>query len=190
MEALFEIEGIEKMDTYAQNLEAVVEFAGNEINSGSGENSPMRYTDGSLYFSSFNRKNTIVIDGDEGDYEAKIYSASRGDDGEFQKPKALNKKINREGYNTAGVSFSGDGRIMYFTRAILNINELEESKLFMSIKKDSGWGAAQEMESLNGDHLILHPMEGELFGNRVLFFVSDMDGGYGGLDVYLSLIHI
>ena len=33
--ALFELEGIEKMDTYAQNLEAVVEFAGSNVNSAS-----------------------------------------------------------------------------------------------------------------------------------------------------------
>jgi len=186
--ALFEIEGIEQMDSYAQNLEAVIEFAGKKVNSGSGENSPMRFSDGSLYYSSFNRKNTITLDGDEEGYEAKIYAAPRNDEGEYDKPKALGKRINREGYNTAGVSFSGDNRTMYFTRAKLDVNSIEESLLYRAPRTDSGWGAAEEVEAINGDYIVLHPMEGELFGNKVLFFSSDMEGGYGGYDLYYSTI--
>jgi len=184
--ALFEIEGIENMDNYAQNLEAVISFAGKKINSGSGENSPSRFNDGSLYFSSFNRKGTIVIDGDEEGYEAKIFSATKDDKGEYEKPKALNKRINREGYNSAGVSFARDGKTMYFTRAKLDINEVEESTIFKAPRTDSGWGAAEEVENINGDYIAMHPYEGELFGNKVLFFSSDMEGGFGGYDLYYS----
>jgi len=187
--ALFEIQGIEAMDGYAQNLEAVIEFAGATVNSGSGENSPSKFMDGSLYFSSFKRSKTIVLDGEEEDYHARIYSASKNDDGTYAKPKPLNKRINREGYNNAGVSFSSDGRTMYFTRAKLNVNELEESIIYSAPRKDSGWGAPDEVANINGDYLAMHPVEGELFGNRVLFFVSDMDGGYGGLDIYYSTIN-
>lgn len=186
--ALFELDGIEKMDSYAQNLEAVIEFGGDKINSGSGENSPSRYKDGNLYYSSFNRRKTIVLDGDEEDYEAKIYYSTKAEDGSFEKPKALNKRINREGYNNAGVSFSGDGKTMYFTRAKLDVNELLESVIYSSPRNDSGWGAPDELENINGDYLAMHPHEGELFGNKVLFFVSDMPGGFGGLDIYYSTI--
>jgi peptidoglycan-associated lipoprotein len=186
--ALFEIDGIEKMDTYAQNLEAVIEFAGKTVNSGSGENSPMRYSDGSLYYSSFNRKSEIVLDGDEEGYEAKIYTAAKDDKGEYDKPKALNKRINREGYNSAGVSFSGDNKTMYFTRAKLDVNDIEESVIFKAPRNDSGWGSAIEVENINGDYISLHPIEGELFGNKVLFFSSNMDGGFGGYDLYYSTI--
>ncbi|MEE9440018.1 MAG: DUF1573 domain-containing protein [Saprospiraceae bacterium] len=187
--ALFELKGIELMDTYVQNIEAVVDFAGKKVNSGSGENSPSLASDGTLYYSSFNRKKEIVLDGKEEEYQAKIFSATKDDKGELGKPKALNSKVNRDGWNNAGVSFSGDGRIMYFSRAKLNVNEIEESKLFYSLRKDSGWGAAQELEGLNGDYLSMHPQEGELFGNKVLFFVSDMEGGYGGLDIYYATIN-
>jgi len=186
--ALFEIDGIEKMDTYAQNLEAVIDFAGKKVNSGSGENSPMRFNDGSLYYSSFNRKTEIVLDGDEEGYEAKIYTAAKDDKGEYEKPKALNKRINREGFNSAGVSFSKDGKTMYFTRAKLDINDIKESIIFKAPRTDTGWGAAKEVENINGDYLALHPFEGELFGNKVLFFTSDMEGGFGGYDLYYSTI--
>ncbi len=188
-DALFELKGIENMDTYAQNMEAVIEFAGKDINSGSGENSPSRYNDGTLYFSSFNRKTVIIPEEEEDDYEAKIFTSERNKEGTYEKPKALNKKINREGYNSAGVAFSGDGKIMYFTRAKLDVNELEESTIYTSFKTDSGWAGPNELDVINGDYLAMHPNEGELFGNRVLFFVSDMDGGYGGLDLYYSTIN-
>lgn len=186
--ALFEIDGIEKMDTYAQNLEAVIDFAGKEVNSGSGENSPMRFNDGSLYYSSFNRKSAIDLAEEQDGYEAKIYSAAKNDKGEYDSPKALNSRINREGFNSAGVSFSSDGRSMYFTRAKLDVNEVKESVIFKAPRTDSGWGAAEEVENINGDYIALHPFEGELFGNKVLFFSSNMDGGFGGYDLYYSTI--
>ena len=187
--ALFEIEGLEKFDSYAQNIEAVVEFAGDNVNSGSGENSPSIYPDGTLYYSSFNRRKDIVLDGEEEDWHAKIYRASKNDEGIFEKGKPLNKRVNREGYNNAGVSFSADGKIMYFTRATLDVNEVLTSKIFYSFKNDSGWGAPSELNLVEGDFKAMHPVVGELFGNKVLFFVSDMDGGYGGLDIYYSNIN-
>ena len=186
--AQFEIEGIEATEAFEQNIEAVIGFAGKEVNSGSGENSPSNYIDGSLYYSSFNRNKTIVLDGSEDDYYAKIYSTSVDDDGKFAKPDALDSKINREGYNNAGVSFSADNRLMYFTRTELDVNEILTSKIYTSVRNDSGWDGPNELEGVNGDWLALHPMEGELFGNKVLFFVSDMEGGYGGLDIFYSTI--
>ncbi len=186
--AKFEIAGIEAIENYEQNIEAVVGFAGKEINSGSGENSPSLFSDGSLYFSSFKRNKTVLLDGNEGDYYAKIYTTSIDDEGKYGKAEELGSKINREDYNNAGVSFSADGRYMYFTRTELNVNEILTSKIYRSVGGDEGWDGPNELENVNGDWISLHPYEGELFGDKVLFFVSDMDGGYGGKDIYYSKI--
>ena len=51
---------------------------------------------------------------------------------------------------------------------------------------EDGWGPANELEGVNGEYMVKHPAPGELFGEEVLFFVSNMDGGYGGFDVYYS----
>lgn len=186
--AQFEIDGIKALEGFEQNIEAVIGFAGKEVNSGSGENSAVDYIDGSLYYSSFNTNKTVTLDGTEEDYFAKIYTTSVDGEGKLQKPSALDSKINREGYNNAGVSFSADGKLMYFTRTELDVNEILSSKIYISRRGDSGWNGPVELEGVNGDWLALHPYEGELFGNKVLFFVSDMDGGYGGKDIYYSTI--
>ena len=186
--AKFELAGIEAIGDYEQNIEAVVGFAGKEVNSGSGENSPALAMDGNLYYSSFNTNKTITLDGKEDEYYAKIYTTSVDDEGKFSKPDELDSKINREGYNNAGVSFSADGRIMYFTRTELDVNEILTSRIYRSVANDEGWSGPDEIAGVNGDWLSLHPYEGELFGDKVLFFVSDMDGGYGGKDIYYSKI--
>lgn len=186
--AKFEIEGIEATEGFAQNIEAVVGFGGTEINSGSGENSPAYFSDGTLYFSSFNRNKTIVLNGEEEDFHAKIFTSTVDSEGKFDKPTELEKKINRPGYNSAGVSFSADGRLMYFTRTELEVNSIKTSSIYKSVKGDEGWNGPEELAVVNGPWLSLHPYEGELFGDKVLFFVSDMDGGYGGKDIYYSKI--
>jgi peptidoglycan-associated lipoprotein len=75
---------------------------------------------------------------------------------------------------------------MFFTRSSLIGEEIQTSKLFMSNKKDSGWAPAIEVSSLNGDYLLRHPAVGELYGNDVLFFAADMEGGEGGFDIYYA----
>lgn len=183
------INDIESMEALPENIEIVVSYIDSDINSGSGENSPAFYPDErALYFSSFNRRGTINLDEDD-DFYAAIYTAPMDKDGNFGEPLRLDDHINRPGVNTSGVSFSADGRIMYFTRVVLDVNNIQESKIYMSYRKDNDWGAAREIESINGDYLAMHPYEGELYGRKVLFFTSDMEGGKGGKDIYYSEIN-
>ena len=187
-EAKRELQGIELMGDFADNIDAVVTYAGNDVNSASGDFSPRLYQDGTLYYASFARRKEIILDGKEDDYHVKIFTATVNDKGNYDDPQELPQSINRKGYHTANVSFSVDGRTMYFTRAKLEGNEIGESRIYMSSKEDEGWGAALEVPGVNGNYVAKHPIVGELFGNKVLFFVSDMDGGYGGDDIYYSTI--
>lgn len=186
--ARFELKGIEMMDNLAPNLEAIVNFLPGKVNSGSAETSPAIGPDGSLYFSSFNRKKEIILDGSEKDYHAKLFTAEKNDKGEYDKITALPESINRPEFNTAGAAFSRDGKRMYFTRALLQNNNIESSTLFVSTRGDAGWSAPREIGELKGDFIIKHPYVGELFGNEVLFFSSNMLGGMGGYDLYYSQI--
>jgi peptidoglycan-associated lipoprotein len=188
VEAQKELKGIEAMSEFADNIDAVITYAGNDINSASGDYSPRLYSDGSLYYSSFARRKEIVLDGSEDDYHAKIFFARKNDKGMYDDPQELGQIINRKGFHTANVAFSEDGRTMYFTRAKLKGNEIGESRIYMSSKNDEGWGAALEVPGVNGKYIAKHPVVGELFGNKVLYFVSNMDGGYGGDDIYYSTI--
>ncbi len=187
-EAKLELEGISIMDEYADNVDAVIVYGGNDINSASGEYSPALYNDGTLYFASLNTRREIVLDGSEDDYHVKIFRSSMDPKGIYQKPQELGQNINRKGFHTSNVAFSPDGRIMYFTRMKLKGNEIEESKIFRAYMSDGDWGAAEVVPNVNGNWNARQPVVGELFGNQVLFFVSDMEGGYGGDDIYYSTI--
>ena len=187
-EAKLELNGILKMDKYAENIEAVVSYAGDFINSPSGESSPAQYNDGTLYYSSLNAKNSITIDGNEGDYHAKLYSSARTPQGDYGKAAVLDESINRVEFHSGGVSFSPDGKKMYFTRAKLLNNGIENSEIYMSMRNGDKWSPPYPIAALNNNYKSRHPYEGELFGGKVLFFVSDMPGGYGGYDIYYSSI--
>ena len=184
-EAKLELDGIMGLNSMEQNLDIAVRFAGKEINSPSAESAPQEYRDGTLYYSSFNRKKTIEVGGEEDDYHAKIYSSAKTDEG-YGKPEALGEHINRREFHNSNLSFSPDGRAMYFTRSQLTGSEVTMSKIYVSYRKDEEWSPAVEVEGINGDYLAQHPCPGELYGNDVLFFVSDMEGGHGGSDIYYA----
>lgn len=187
-EAQLEMKGILMIENYPENIEAAVSFGNESINSPSAESSPALYADGSLYYSSLNAKQPTVIDGQEGDYHAKIYTAPRSPDGSFTNPVALEEAINRVDFFNTGVSFSADGKKMYFTREKYNNNRVSNAQLYVSMRNGDKWSPPNPIESLNNEFRSRHPYEGELFGNKVLFYVSDMPGGFGGYDIYYSTI--
>ena len=184
--AMTELKGIELLNEYEENIAAVIAFAGKKVNKGQSEYSPALYTDGSLYYSGFDDNKKIEVAKNGESLTAQIFMASKNDKGMYDDPVALGEHINRVGYHTSNVSFSKDGRKMFFTRQLLRGNELKESKIYLSYRKDDGWGSAIELDGVNGDYVISHPKVGELFGSEVLFFASNMDGGYGGYDLYYS----
>ncbi|MBK9733983.1 MAG: OmpA family protein [Saprospiraceae bacterium] len=185
-EAKIDLKGILMLEKYPENIEAVVTFAGEEINSPSAESSPALYTDGTLYFSSLNAKGPTTIDGQEGEYHAKLYNAARTPQGSYSAAVALDEAINRIDFHCGGVSFSEDGNRMYFTRAKLLGNGIKNSEIYLSVRNGDKWGTPNPIAELNNEFRSRHPYEGELFGSKVLYFVSDMPGGLGGYDLYYS----
>jgi peptidoglycan-associated lipoprotein len=185
----FEIDGIKLLENLAPNLEAIVAFLPGKVNSASAESAPIQGPDGALYYSSFNRKKELVLDGTEKDYQAKIFMADKNLKGEYDKVTPLPTTINRPDFHNGGIAFSRDGRRMYLTRVQLLNNLIEKTFLYVSNKTDGGWGAPVEIKKLNGDYIIKHPVVGELFGDEVLFFSSNMPGGQGGYDLYYSTIN-
>ncbi|MEE9372706.1 MAG: DUF1573 domain-containing protein [Saprospiraceae bacterium] len=182
------LKGIEMSLGTEPNPDILVTLAEGSVNSGSQEFSPYQYDEGTLYFGSFQRRKEIVLDGKEKGYHAKIYTAELTDKG-FSKPVALSASINRDGYHTANVTFSQDKRTMYFTRQLIQHNEVITSTIFYARQDDDGWKSPTPVATINGEHIAKHPAVGELFGEQVLFFVSNQDGGLGGFDIYYSEIN-
>ncbi|MCB0629937.1 MAG: OmpA family protein [Lewinella sp.] len=183
-----EINGIELAMVLPENPQGVtIESAGRNVNSPTSEYSPTMSSDGQkLYFAALEERKEVTIVSDAGDdFYAKIFQSAKDDD-EWDKPEALDEKINRPGFHSVNPSVTADGRRMYFNRVQLKGNKPGETKIYLSEYGDGGWLSANEVEGVNGDYLALHPTVGELFGKEVLFFVSDMEGGHGGYDIYYA----
>lgn len=187
-EAKNELRGILIMEKLPENIEAAISFAGDNVNSPSGESSPAFYADGSLYFTGLNAKTPTTLDGTEGEYHAKIYSTAKTPDGTYSKAVALDESVNRIDFYNTGVSFSADAQKMYFTRAKYNNNKMENSQIYMSKRQGDRWSPPYPIDAVNEGNRSSHPYEGELFGSKVLFFISDIPGGSGGFDIYYSTI--
>jgi len=184
--AKIEIDGAKLAQKAKQPDNLLLNNIGKKANSPQTEGSPS-FNNGELYYASLQGKEVIVLDGKEGDWFSKVYTSTKSGT-EFGEPKPLGEQINREGWHQGNVSVTADGKTMYFTRVQLaeKGQSMGESKIFYSTKGADGWSAANEVVGVNGDHIAKHPCEGELFGEKVLFFIANMPGGKGGFDLYYA----
>ncbi len=181
-----EIAGSELARKAKQPTNLIIANGGKKLNSPQTEGSPV-YSGGELYFAGVTDKKVVVLDGKEGDWYSKIHTSTKAATAtEFGAPVALGQNINREGYHQGNVSVTPDGKTMYFTRVELENMAIKTSKIYVSGKGSDGWGAASEVNGVNGEFIAQHPCEGDLFGEKVLFFVANLPGGKGGTDLYYS----
>jgi peptidoglycan-associated lipoprotein len=181
-----ELAGIELMGSMKENLVLKIKNAGKQINTPESQASPALNKEGALYYG------TIDYKTDEGKEEkadrifSKLVTSNFTEGKGWSKPTELPETINRPGYHTSNVSFSKDGNTMYYTRTVSDGGMAEESKIYASTQTGSGWSPALEVTGVNGNYLAKHPVEGELFGNKVLFFSANIEGGKGGFDIYYA----
>lgn len=160
--------------------------AGKELNTPGSEGSVFITPAGDeLYYTTFDQAEQIEIKDDALPPYSKVHKATWAED-KWTKSGPLDDKVNREDYHSGNVSISPDGERMYFTRVLLKVDSMAESKVYMSAREGGGWGPAYEVTGVNGDWLAKNPCIGELFGSEVLYFSAEIPGGHGGLDIYYS----
>jgi peptidoglycan-associated lipoprotein len=160
--------------------------AGKKVNSKYSEYSPVLVDGDKMYFTAIQADEVIVIEDAKEDFHSKAFVSNKTDKG-WNEPSPLSVNVNREGYHIGNLCLSDDGERLYFTRALLTNSLLTESKLYVSKKGSNGWEGANLVEGVNGDYLVRQPAEGELYGDKVLFFTSNM-GDEGGTDIYYSTL--
>lgn len=160
--------------------EAYIENAGTSINTQYAEfgvkNSPTKID--KIYFNS-NRANNSSLQST--DYNVDIYSASLVN-GKWQTPESLPSSINSGSYDQV-CGFSNDGQILYFLSPVRNEFKIltdtfsgQEGVVYQGIFKGpyNADGGGTDMT---------------FFNDSICLFSSDMPGGYGGYDLYISILH-
>ncbi|MCC6817082.1 MAG: OmpA family protein [Saprospiraceae bacterium] len=184
-QARMELAGIAMMETMKDNPSIIIKNIGNNVNNSESQSSPV-LEGNELYYGSLTDKSLKKDSKDDGVHYAKLFSSSYSEGKGYEKGVELPEEINREGYHTTNSSISMDGTIMFFTRTLSEGGLSSESKIYACSKTASGWSPAIEVNGVNGDYLATHPIEGELYGSKVLFFTSNMQGGKGGMDLYYA----
>lgn len=114
-----------------------------------------------------------------------IFVAEINDSNELTKLKYFNRKFNKK-WHEGPASFKSNGRLVAFTRN--NYDEMSDDgivklQLFLSEFKRGKWQEPDEFTYNSDEYSVGHPA---FTGNgRILFFASDMPGGYGGTDLYM-----
>jgi len=184
--AQIELSGAEMAKDLPPGTNSKIEHTGKDLNNKQGQYSPSIVSNDKMYLVGFEADDLIKVDAENTDFYAKVYEATKVDK-VWSKPQPLSDKINRPGFHNSHVYVTPDGNRMFFTRAVLQGNEVLSSKIFMSRKGSDGWqGAVEVAGGINGDFISKHPAVGELFGQEVLFFVSNVDVGIGGFDIYYA----
>ncbi len=160
--------------------------AGKDVNNKKSEYSPVLAPgNDKLYYSAFLTEEVSEIDEKSVDYMTKIMVADRNDKG-FGEGTEMDERINRPEVFNSNPKLSRDGKRMLFNEQTLDGNNLADSKVYMSTYGVDGWSARKEIEISIAGAKVKSPCFGELFGNEVMFFSSNIDEGEGGYDLYYA----
>ena len=139
--------------------------------------------DDQLYFTSTrNQAQGDELNGITGTKSADIFYSQKDEKGKWGKPQVIASELNST-FDEGACCFSPDGKTMYLTQCATDPNYPRYARIMVSLRSDAAWSKPKELV-ISGDTLssFAHPAvspDGEW-----LYFVSDMPGGIGGLDIW------
>ncbi len=111
-----------------------------------------------------------------------IFMAKKDEKEKWQAPEAIESELNSE-YDEGACCFSPDGKTMYLTRCAHDPDYPRYAQIFKSQRSDASWGKPQLLE-ISRDTLTSYAHPAVSPDGDWLYFVSDMPGGMGGLDIW------
>ena len=189
--AQVQIDGAEWAQSNGEPLEElIIENAGPNVNSPSTEGGAFPVGRQEIIYTSL-RADTIIVKEEGEEYEhAKIYTAKANDKGEWEVAKEFQAdKIQKEGFHVVEPTFNKAGDKFYFVRAELVGNHLENSRIFVADYNDGAIGEPQMLDFNSNTYSCQDPALAEWDGKQYLLFVSDMEGGKGGMDIWYAEVN-
>ncbi len=150
--------------------------------------------DGKLYITSARNSARRTYGWNDQPY-LDIYEFTLAEDGTYQGEELLDGDINTK-YHEGLVSFSPDGKTMYFSRESFFEDIFEKDSLanikrsvlhmFKATKDGDDWEGVEALSINSPNYSIKNPSVSK--DGKTLFFASDKPGGFGKFDIYKSSI--
>lgn len=155
------------------------------FNSRRQDYSPMLHGDqyNQLFFTSTrNEAQGDELSGITGTKPGDIFYSQKDDKGKWGAPQRVESGLNSD-FDEGTPAFSPDGREMYITQCTTDPSYPRYAQIAVSNRSDAAWGKPTKLE-ISKDTLssFAHPAISP-DGNWI-YFVSDMPGGHGGLDIW------
>lgn len=136
-----------------------------------------------LYFSS-TRNDALgdELSGITGAKPGDIFFSDKDDKGKWSKPQTIESGLNTE-YDEGACCLSPDGSIMYLTQCLSDASYPRFAQIVTAQRSDASWGKTTPLLITN-DTLSSYAHPAVSPDGEWLYFVSDMPGGKGGLDIW------
>lgn len=122
------------------------------------------------------------ISGITGVKSGDIFYSKKDDKGKWQQPELVEGELNSE-YDEGACAFSPDQKTMYLTRCTHDPDYPRYAQIYTSSRSDAAWSKPQLLE-ITKDTLSSYAHPAVTPDGNWLYFVSDMPGGVGGLDIW------
>ncbi|MCQ2222928.1 MAG: OmpA family protein [Bacteroidaceae bacterium] len=122
------------------------------------------------------------ISGISGVKSTDIFHTKLDDKQKWTTPEPCEGEINTA-YEEGAICFSPDGKTMYLTRCTHDPDYPRYAEIYTSQRSDASWSKPQKLE-ISSDTLSSYAHPAVSPDGNWLYFVSDMPGGMGGLDIW------
>lgn len=153
------------------------------FNSRRSDFSPMLLGDDQLFLSSTRpQAKGDNLNGITGVKNGDFFVCKKDEKGKWTQPEVITDAINSE-EDEGACCFTPDGKTMYFTRCREDESYPRYAEIFRSTRSDASWSTPTACV-LTKDSLSSYAHPAVSPDGQWLYFVSDMPGGEGGLDIW------
>lgn len=149
-----------------------------------------RLLKGNFYFTSLRYDQNADYEGVfDPSWTMQLYH-SQYSKGNYTQPKPFDKEINHKNYFIANYTFNNDLTEIYFARCQRKVEPPLLCKLCVSSYKQGAWQKPIELNAqINpSGYTATQPYLVEYDDYKVLYFVSDRPHGFGGMDIWYTII--